>query len=86
MGEWYIVLGLFSNGVQSAIIVKAPFVIPDPPIPETARPIINILDDVATPHKREPSSNIAKKHINTHLYKVRIISSIVEECGSLPWH
>jgi len=45
--------GRFSIGAQSAIIVKAPFVIPDPPIPATALPTINIFDDVATPHNNE---------------------------------
>jgi hypothetical protein len=69
----FFIPGLFSIGKQSAIIVKAPFIIPDPPIPATALPTINMFDEVATPHKREPSSNIAKNIIKTHLAKVSVI-------------
>jgi hypothetical protein len=73
VGGTLLILGLFSIGATSAIIVKAPFVIPDPPIPATALPTMNIFDDVATPHKREPSSNIPKKHINTHLAYISLM-------------
>jgi hypothetical protein len=59
--------------VQSAIIVKAPLTIPDAPIPATALPTINIFDEVATPHNREPSSNRQRKNIKTHLEEVSMI-------------
>jgi len=47
-------------------MVKAPFKIPEVPIPATARPIINILEEVATPQIREPNSKTAKKAIKVH--------------------
>ena len=36
---------------------------PDPPIPATALPTMNIFDEVATPERREPSSKRPKKAI-----------------------
>jgi hypothetical protein len=36
---------------------------PDPPIPATALPTMNIFDEVATPERREPSSKRPKKTI-----------------------
>ena len=59
-----------SNGIHTAIIVKAPFIRPDPPIPATALPIMNIFEDVATPQRREPNSKRAKKNINVIARKV----------------
>jgi glutamine synthetase len=44
-----------------AMIVNAPFTMPDPPIPATALPTINIFDDVATPDRRDPSSKRPRK-------------------------
>jgi hypothetical protein len=46
-----------------AIIVKPPLTMPDPPIPATALPTINIFDEVATPQRSEPSSKRARKTI-----------------------
>lgn len=46
---------------------------PDPPIPATALPTINILEDVATAQSREPISNKARKHTNTRLNNVSIV-------------
>jgi hypothetical protein len=54
-------------------MVKAPLVIPDAPIPATALPTINIFEEVATAHKREPNSNTPRKDIKTHLGKVSTI-------------
>jgi hypothetical protein len=42
-------------------IVSAPFTKPAPPIPETARPMINILELTETPQMREPSSKSPRK-------------------------
>lgn len=53
--------GLFASGAQAAIMVRAPFERPDPPIPAIALPTINIFEDLATPHRRDPSSNSPKK-------------------------
>ena len=35
--------------------------IPEPPIPQTTRPTISIVEDRATPHSSEPISNTARK-------------------------
>jgi hypothetical protein len=53
--------GLFSNGTDALMIVKAPLINPEPPRPATALPTINILEETATPQRREPSSKTAKK-------------------------
>lgn len=53
----------FSIGMHLAIIVKPPLTMPDPPIPATALPTMNIFDEVATPQRSEPSSKRAKKTI-----------------------
>jgi hypothetical protein len=44
-----------------AMIVNPPFTMPDPPMPATALPTINIFDDVATPDRRDPSSKRPRK-------------------------
>jgi hypothetical protein len=63
---WRGILGLFAIGTHPAIMVKAPFKIPEVPIPATARPIINILEEVATPQIREPNSKTAKNAMKVH--------------------
>lgn len=59
-------LGAFDRGADAEIIVKAPFIRPDEPIPATARAMNNIIEDVAIPHRREPSSKMKKKTIKVH--------------------
>ena len=54
------------------MIVKPPFTTPDPPMPATALPTINILDEVATALRREPNSNSPKKTIKQTLEEVRV--------------
>ena len=44
----------------------APFKIPEVPIPATARPTINIFEEVATAHIKDPSSKMAKKAMKVH--------------------
>jgi hypothetical protein len=63
---WKSIPGLFAMGTHPAIIVNAPFKIPEVPIPATARPIINILEEVATPQIKEPNSKMAKKDMKVH--------------------
>jgi hypothetical protein len=46
------------------MIVNPPFISPEPPTPAMARPIISIMELVATPHSNEPSSNIERKTKN----------------------
>jgi hypothetical protein len=48
------------------MITMAPFMIPEPPSPATARPTISMTEDVAAPHRADPSSKIAKKNKNDH--------------------
>jgi hypothetical protein len=66
-GRKYHILARFSMGMQQAKIVKAPFTMPEPPMPATARPTMNILDDVATPLRREPSSKRPRKNMKVNV-------------------
>jgi hypothetical protein len=67
MSRWYrSILGLFAIGTHPAIMVKAPLRIPEVPIPETARPTINIFDEVANAQIKEPISKRAKKAMKVH--------------------
>lgn len=59
--------GLFLNGTEAVMIVRAPFVKPDLPSPATALPTINILEDLETPHSKDPNSNTPKKLRNVCL-------------------
>jgi hypothetical protein len=59
-------LGLLAIGTHPAMMVKAPFRIPEVPMPATARPTINIFEEVATPQIKEPNSNMAKKAMKVH--------------------
>ena len=56
--------GRLSTGAEAAMIVKAPLDRPETPRPDIALPIINIGDDFAVPHIKEPSSNRPKKARN----------------------
>jgi hypothetical protein len=47
-------------------MVKAPFRIPEVPIPATARPTINIFEEVDTAQINEPNSKRAKKAMKVH--------------------
>jgi hypothetical protein len=48
-------------GDTAAMIVNPPLNSPEPPIPATARPIINAVDEGAVAQTREPISKIATK-------------------------
>jgi hypothetical protein len=61
-------VGRLDKGTHAAIIVKAPFKMPEPPIPAIARPTINIFDDVAIPHIKDPSSKTKKKLRKVHYF------------------
>jgi hypothetical protein len=50
------------------MMVSAPFMRPDAPRPDTALPTINMVDEVATPQRREPNSNNAKKDRKVRCY------------------
>lgn len=58
--------GCFCDGTQEFKMVRAPFIRPEPPIPATARPTINIFEDVATPQSKEPSSKIKRQTRKDH--------------------
>jgi len=70
MRTWriYVLHGRFSGGDTTAMIVKPPFIRPEPPIPAIARPIMSIIELVATPQSSEPSSNI-DKNIRNVIYR-----------------
>ncbi|THV46807.1 hypothetical protein BGAL_0358g00060 [Botrytis galanthina] len=59
--------GLFSIGTACVKIVIAPFIKPAEPMPATARPTINMSDETAVPHNKEPNSKRKKKERNTYL-------------------
>jgi hypothetical protein len=48
------------------MITIAPFIMPEVPIPATALPTINIFEEVATAHIKEPTSKMKKKNRNVH--------------------
>ena len=52
---------LLCSGTAPAIMVRAPFIKPDMPAPATTLPMINMFDEVATPHSSDPISNTPKK-------------------------
>jgi hypothetical protein len=56
----------FSKGIQFEVMVRAPLIRPDDPRPAIALATINILEEFARAHKRDPSSkmprNIKKDH------------------------
>ncbi len=60
------VLGALCRGTQAVTMTREPFMIPELPIPATALPTINILEDVAIPHNSDPSSNVTKNPRNTN--------------------
>jgi hypothetical protein len=62
-------LGCFSTGRTAAMMVMHPFIRPEEPIPATARPTINMVDEVATPQIRDPSSKRKKKLRNEYLVR-----------------
>jgi hypothetical protein len=53
-------------GTHPAIIVKAPFSIPEVPMPATARPTMNIVEEVDKAQINEPNSKRVKKAMNVH--------------------
>ena len=56
-----------SGGVTIAMTERPPETTPAPPMPATARPIMNILELVATPQRSEPNRNMMKKIWYVHL-------------------
>jgi len=58
-------------GIHLAMIVKPPLTTPDPPMPATALPTMNIFEEVATALRREPNSNSPKKIMKQTFGKVR---------------
>lgn len=61
-----IILALLCSGTQAAIIVSAPLTRPEPPIPATARPTINIFEDVAKAVIIDPSSKTNRKNMKVY--------------------
>ena len=60
--------GRRSRGAAAAIMVRPPFWIPDVPTPATARPMMSMVDELATPHSSEPTSKRSRNERNIHLY------------------
>ena len=58
--------GCFAGGMHEFKMVIPPFINPEPPRPATARPTINIGDEVAAPQISEPISNRSRKARKDH--------------------
>ena len=58
--------GLLLNGVEAVMISRPPFNIPEVPNPATALPTINIVEETARPHNREPNSKSTRKAKNVY--------------------
>lgn len=48
------------------MVVTAPLATPADPIPAITRPMMNMADECAAPHKAEPTSKITKKTRKVH--------------------
>lgn len=59
-----IINGLFSNGTVAPMMVNAPLKSPPDPIPETARPMMNNVDELERAQMRDPASNTKRKARN----------------------
>lgn len=57
------------GGKTAAMIVNAPFAIPEEPTPAMALPTMNMDDDWAAPHIRDPSWKTKKKARKDHWMK-----------------
>jgi hypothetical protein len=56
--------GRLCSGAEEAIIVIKPMSRPEPPMPEIALPAMNMCEDCARAHTREPSSKITRPLMN----------------------
>lgn len=54
------------GGNTAAMMVKAPFEMPEDPAPAIALPAMNMDDDWAAPHSRDPTSKRKKKARKDH--------------------
>jgi hypothetical protein len=66
--------GRLPRGTELETMVNAPFWMPDVPMPAMARPTINILDDVDTPHSRDPNMKMKKKVRKVHWLASQMMS------------
>lgn len=64
-------------------MVMAPFWIPEVPSPATARPIMSIVDETATPQSNDPTRKMQKKVMNTHLNLDSVSDTIVANGSEL---
>jgi hypothetical protein len=63
--------GCFLVGRAAAMVVRAPVVMPEDPKPAMARPMMNMVDDWAAPHRAEPISKTVKKMRKHHWKETR---------------
>lgn len=59
-------LGRFSKGAMPAMTVRFPIKMPEDPAPATALPMMNTLDDGATPQMRDPNMKRATYTMRHH--------------------
>ena len=65
-------------------MVRAPFERPEPPMPAMALPTINISEEVATPHRRDPSSKSPRK--NRKVYWKLVSFAMMVVGYKSPWN
>ena len=53
--------GRLCSGIEPDRMVRPPFISPEDPIPATARPMMSIVEDLATPQMSEPTSKMKKQ-------------------------
>lgn len=58
--------GRFRSGTKSSIMTDAPTILPAPPRPVIALPIMNAIDDGAVAQISDPISKIATRAMNVH--------------------
>ena len=76
------ILGRASIGAAAEMIMKAPFRIPAPPHPATARPAMNIIEDWAAPQIKDPTMKTKKAKMKITFpptAEVRTWSSLISE-------
>ena len=73
--------GLFANGTLATTMERAPLERPEDPMPATALPIINISEELATPHKRDPSSKRARKIRKVYCDEISSVSPLFRDAS-----
>ena len=77
--------GLLLIGDTSAMMVRAPFMTPDPPSPWTVRPMMSIVDEAARAQIRDPASKTETNPMKSHFGLNSEYSLPVSGCSAELW-